>query len=246
MVSDEDQLPNQPSGWRPVPDPTTLTNELVSKAVAALREIIETRLNANDKAVKLLETRQELIPQQIKDEVAHLRQLHDEKFSAIIEAIDVFKDTVNGRFSLGDVQTDKAARDVKSAVDAAFAAAKEAVGEQNKSNALSITKSETAFTKQIDQLSESVRLVVKNTDDKIADLKDRLVAMEGRSSVADPATASAIAKLAEVVGAVKTRTDEGSGAHQQKNETSAWIFAVIGGAAGIGAMLFEIFSALHR
>ena len=38
-------------GFVPIPDPTTLTNQLVSRAVAALREILETRLDASDKAV---------------------------------------------------------------------------------------------------------------------------------------------------------------------------------------------------
>ncbi len=110
------------------------------------------------------------------------QNLQDEKIRSLTETVTVFKTSVNERFQLGDVQTEKAARDVKSAVDAAFAAAKEAVGEQNKSNALSIAKSEVATTKQIDQLAENARVSAKNADDKISDLKDRLVAMEGKST----------------------------------------------------------------
>jgi len=39
---------------RPVPDPTILTTQQLQREVAALKEIIFTRLDANDKAVELL------------------------------------------------------------------------------------------------------------------------------------------------------------------------------------------------
>jgi hypothetical protein len=66
------------------------------------------------------------------------------------------------------------------AVDAALQAAKEAVGEQNKSSALAIAKSETSTVKQIDQLGAQLAAQTKNFDDKIADLKDRLNRVEGK------------------------------------------------------------------
>ena len=47
---------------------------------------------------------------------------------------------------------------IEVAVDAALQAAKEAVGEQNKSNALAIAKSEATFTKQIDQIGVLISL----------------------------------------------------------------------------------------
>jgi hypothetical protein len=143
-------------GLVPVPDPTTLTNTLVATAVKALDDRITARMDGTDKYI-------------------------DERFKALTESLAIFKIAVDERFKLGDVQTEKAARDVKSAVDAAFAAAKEAVGEQNKSNALSIAKSEVSTTKQIDQLNDNLRLSVKNSDDKFNDLKERVVAIESRT-----------------------------------------------------------------
>jgi hypothetical protein len=173
---------------RPVPDPTALTNELVTRAISSLRDVIETRIDAIDARVN---NSVATITKHTDIAVEQSITLTEEKIKALTEAVTVFKQTVNERFQLGDVQTEKAARDVKSAVDAAFAAAKEAVGEQNKSNALSIAKSETATAKQIDQLVESQRASAKNTDDKIetlkqavegknADLKDRFAPMEAR------------------------------------------------------------------
>lgn len=112
----------------------------------------------------------ELTTQALFREITHLDSLFSERFLRI-------QTQINER----DVQTDKASRDVKSAVDAAFAAAKEAVGEQNKSNALSINKSEAATTKQIEGIFELVRTNTKGADDKISDIKDRLTTIESHS-----------------------------------------------------------------
>lgn len=69
----------------------------------------------------------------------------------------------------------------KEALDAALQAAKEAVGEQNKSNALANAKMETAFTKQIDAIGVQIQSNNKGIDDKVGDLKDRVIAGESRS-----------------------------------------------------------------
>jgi hypothetical protein len=176
---DEALTPTPPTqgGSVPVPDPTTLTNQLVSRAVTALREVIETRLSGND-------------------------ALHAERFHGIAE-----------RFELLEKQTIKAAADVKSAVDAAFAAAAAGVSQQNQANFLASQKQEVAFTKQIDQLSDNVRQISKanddklndikkTSDDKIGDLKDRIVAMEGRSSGSSQTVGFAIAAVGILIGLV--------------------------------------------
>jgi hypothetical protein len=146
MMSEDSDGLRQTSGLVPVPDPTTLTNQLVAQAVNALRDVIETRFAGSEALV-------------------------NEKFRAIGE-----------RFELLDKQTIKAAADVKSAVDAAFAAAASGVSQQNQANFLASQKQEGAFTKQIDQLGVSVVQTSKAIDDKVSDLKDRIVAIEGRSS----------------------------------------------------------------
>ena len=189
MAMAESSVDSRNGTSRPVPDPTALTNELVARAVLSLRELMETRLTGIDERVT---TAISMIVRHADTVVKQNTEITDEKIKALIDVVSVFKQTVNERFQLGDVQTEKAARDVKSAVDAAFAAAKEAVGEQNKSNALSIAKSETATAKQIDQLVENQRAAAQNTNDKVdalkkdvddknADLKDRLTAMESRT-----------------------------------------------------------------
>ena len=237
----------------------------VQKSVGALRELIEqsimrARAELEGEVLKeVLKNRGEIktlsslseerfnqqlsvankMPISIKDAVENLQQLHEEKFQGLNAIIESFKDWVNARFTLSDVQTEKAARDVKSAVDAAFAAAKEAVGEQNKSNALSITKSETAFTKQIDQMNDLIKTMGKSIDDKIEsnkktfddkvdDLKTRLVGIEGRASVADPHTIKGISDLTGEVRSLATSRDFGNGEDHRSSNKSAYIIAVIG------------------
>jgi hypothetical protein len=67
-------------------------------------------------------------------------------------------------------------------VDAALQAAKEAVGEQNKSNALAIAKSEATFTKQIDQIGVLISTLQKGLDEKIDDLRARQTVSESRKA----------------------------------------------------------------
>jgi len=104
----------------------------------------------------------------INKQILQLQELHDEKFRSI-----------GTQFSERDIRTEQTSRDSKVAVDAALQAAKEAVGEQNKSSALAIAKSEASTTKQIDQIGLIINSMAKNFDDKIDDMKTRLTTIEG-------------------------------------------------------------------
>jgi hypothetical protein len=340
--SDSDPLPS-PEPFRnmvPIPDPTTLTNQLVAQATSALREILEARLDASDKAVaeltRMTETRVAAAVTQVKELYAEkfrlvesaietnrdaivnrfdlldkqmikaatdVKSAEDERFRAIAERFEVLEKqmikaatdvksaederfrsisdrfevldkqmikaaadvksaederfrAIADRFEVLDKQTIKAAADVKSAVDAAFAAAASGVSQQNQANFLASQKQEAAFTKQIDQLADNVRQISKGigdqindlkktNDDKFGDLKDRIVAMEGRSSVSDPNTAGALHDMANAISTLKQSRDEGSGGRQQKADSTAWIFGAIAAAVAIGMMTLEMFRAAH-
>jgi len=172
---------------RPNPDPTVLTTEqlermkeVVFREILASREIVEskmsgiktvfeTRLEGMDKAINLVQLQTDVFPAKVQVEVGHLQKLHQEKF-----------DSIATQFRERDTRTEQTSRDAKIAVDAALQAAKEAVGEQNKSNALAIAKSEATFTKQIDQIGVLVSSMGKGFDDKVDDIKGRLTAMESQ------------------------------------------------------------------
>lgn len=170
--------PQMQQGSVPVPDPTVRAVEALEKAIANLKElmaeqitstrnIIEARLNGNDKAIELLQVSSNKISPMINAEVSRLQELHEEKFGSIAT-----------QFRERDTRTEQAAKDSKVAIDAALQAQKEAVSEQNKSNAQAITKSEAFVTKQIDQITALISATAKATDDKIDDLKTRTQAIE--------------------------------------------------------------------
>ncbi len=162
--------------WRPVPDPTELTNQAVAAAVDMLRrelmsfrEVLETRLAAMDKATDLLRQSQVQVPSDVDIKIQHLQSLHEEKFRSI-----------GIQFLERDTRTEQTSRDSKVAVDAALQAAKEAVGEQNKSSALAIAKSEAGTAKLLDQLGVQIGTTTAGLNDKIDDIKSRLTLIEGK------------------------------------------------------------------
>lgn len=149
--------------WRPIPDPTLLTTEQLHREIAALRELFKTRLDAGDEAVRLLQATAFKSPT-IAEVVAEFR----EKFRGI-----------DAQFTERDVRARENKADGKLMVDAAFAAQKEAVAEQNKSFAASTTKSEAATTKQIDATTTLVQSTASALSGKIDDIKERLTSLEG-------------------------------------------------------------------
>lgn len=168
----------QQTGSRPVPDPTVLTTEQLLRAVEAVREVIgatrqilETRLDGMDRAIELLQKASDQLPDYVKEHVAGLQELHEEKFTG-----------VQTQFRERDTRTDQTAKDSKVAVDAALSAAKEIVEKQNTANTLAINKSEAAFTKQLDQIGLQIGTIAKGMDDKVADIKDRITTIESKTS----------------------------------------------------------------
>jgi hypothetical protein len=184
----------------PIPDPSLATTRQLYREILSLREllevklnsagndaalirnIIETRLDGMDKAIKLLQDTADEFPARIDEKITALREVQEQKMVALESKHGEKFSSIYTQFKERDVRTDQSSKDSKVAVDAALQAAKEAVGEQNKSSALAIAKSESATTKQIDQLGVLIHQMDKAFDDKIADLKDRMTRIEGSRS----------------------------------------------------------------
>lgn len=177
---EKNDKPNNRTLSTPNPDPTALTTAALLREIEGLRErtthdntmlreLIEARLNGNDAAVSLLRTTTDKFPAMVEASIKRLQELHEEKFGSI-----------QTQFKERDTRTEQTSKDSKVAVDAALQAAKEAVGEQNKSSALAIAKSEAATTKQIDQIGLLIQNMAKALDDKIGDIKERLTSIESR------------------------------------------------------------------
>jgi len=173
----------QAMGSVPVPDPTVLTTQLLLREIAALRELLETKVNClseivderfggMDKAIKLLQDINDRQPGEVDTKIENQRKLHQEKFDGI----------------------EKRFEDQKEALGTALQAAKEAVSEQNKSSSAAIQKSETSTEKQIGGL-----------DSKITYIKERVDNIEGKSEGRGSLWAyitTGIAVLVGVLGAI--------------------------------------------
>lgn len=156
------------------PDPTVLTTEAMARGLAAERDYVDgqlqvvlERLRGIDTATKLLNEGADRVPHAVTEEVKHLRELMEEKFTS-----------VETQFRERDTRQEREAKDNQIRVDAAFAAQKESAAEQNKSNTLAITKSEIATTETINKLSELFRTTIDALSSKIDDLKERVRGME--------------------------------------------------------------------
>lgn len=164
----------------PQPDPTSLTTAQLVREIAALREILDSKIEGKseivgarfdgmDRAIKLLQVIFDRVPSDIDKAVATLERLHEEKFRSIAT-----------QFSERDVRAEQTSRDSKVAVDAALQAAKEAVGKQNEASDRAISKSETATTKQIDQQGLLIASVERLLKDSIDETKERVTRIESQ------------------------------------------------------------------
>lgn len=106
--------------------------------------------------------------EEMRREISHVMELADEKLF-----------TVNLRIS----EIEKRAKDLDEAralaLAAALQAAKEAVGEQNRSNTTAIGKSEAATEKSIQELRDTFNAAIGATNGKIDDITSRLDRGEG-------------------------------------------------------------------
>ena len=155
----------------PNPDPSLLTTQNVREGLANLKELISARLDAMDGATNLRLEMFKGLPEDIERRIAHLREVQDEKFH-----------TIDNQFRERDVRTTQASGAADDALKAALQAAKELVGAQGEASAAAAVKSETSFTKQIDQIGTIIQTLEKALDARITELKERIDRGEGSNS----------------------------------------------------------------
>ena len=158
----------------PNPDPSLLTTQQLRDGMLGLKELIGARLDAMDTATDLRLEMFKGLPDDIERRIAHLREVQDEKFH-----------TIDNQFRERDVRTTQASGAADDALKAALQAAKELVGAQGEASAAAAVKSETSFTKQIDQIGTIIQTLEKALDARITELKERIDRGEGSSSGAD-------------------------------------------------------------
>jgi len=196
--------------WRPVPDPTEMTTRAVTLAteqsrreMAGLRELLETRLQAMDRATELLAATVGKVPSDTDKQINALRELLGARIDGmdqatrllagnlsdlpgdIERAIQAMQEILRAEIrNVQDVALEKFAAIEGTfasnalALTAALAAQKEAAAEQNKSNTLAISKSEQATKETILANAAQNASQVASQAATIGDLKERVVRLE--------------------------------------------------------------------
>jgi ElaB/YqjD/DUF883 family membrane-anchored ribosome-binding protein len=162
-----DKVPNEVI---PNPDPSQITSMAIDRAVENSTRVVGVRLDGMQKAVDVFQADLTRVPTTLDRAVGGLRELLESQIEVLSSITTERFKGVAAQFDERDTRTDQRAGDTKLAVDAAFAAAKEATG-----------KIEAGFTKSIDNLQELMNTNAKASDDKISDLKDRITAIESRT-----------------------------------------------------------------
>jgi hypothetical protein len=227
-------------GSVPVPDPTALTAAAVAQATDQLRRelqaavalakaqsdgvqhVFEARFAAMDEAIKLVHEQREgaiaNVTAHATESVRQLETLHnerfktvDERFAAMIEALAAQKEGVALQFKERDTRSERESRDNKVAVDAAFAAQKEAASEQNKSNTLAIDKSEKATAETLNKQADLFKSTTDALAARIEDAKQasgkidtRLTTIESRGIVVRETQTQANWGISTVVATIST------------------------------------------
>lgn len=165
---------DSPMSVLPVPDPSVLTTQQILREVSILDDkltekvvqrhheddangrLMDARFRAIEKTVDSHVEWSKGIPAVVVDQVGHLRGLVYEKFAG-----------VDLRFAERDVRTEQASQSSAQALAAALQAAKELVGAQGEASAAAAVKSETAFTKQFEQIVATITTLTDAIDKRI-------------------------------------------------------------------------------
>jgi hypothetical protein len=142
----------------------------VDRAILALRELEEARFKSIDQNLQSLHNSIDPIDCDIRKEIGHLHALLISEVQKLTEVTAERFTAVGAQFSERDTRTDQRAGDTKLAVDAAFAAAKEATA-----------KIEAGFTKQIDSMITIIDTKTGNLAGGLSDNKERITALESRT-----------------------------------------------------------------
>ncbi len=161
---------------KPDNDPSVLTTESQIRADEALEKYLAARINAVEQTLAGLARTVDSIPAERVADLRRLQELVDVKLSVHEQKFA----SIALQFEERDVRSVQSSTADRTAIAAALQAAKEAVGEQNKSSSEAIRKSEAATTRQIEQQAVLISNTSNNLTDKIDDVKERLTIIEGQ------------------------------------------------------------------
>lgn len=196
--------------------------------VTALQELIEQRLGAMDLATKVLAGSVEKFPSDIDRAIGNLREVVLGEVKRVQSVTEEKFTAIDGTFSSNAL-----------ALTAALAAQKEAAAEQNKSNTLAITKSESSTKETIAANAVQAQTGLASLSGQVTDVKERVVRIEsagvGATSVTgSPFDAAVLAQEARIAQDARQRA------------ALAIVISAILALAAISSLVFAIVKKLQR
>ena len=216
----------------------------LDRAIAGQRDLVEAqlegristvkqRLDGMDKAIELFQKFTDKQPEFVRDQVTHLKELHDAEFKGIQSQLTLAKeaakqlDTVN-----------------QTAITSALTAQKEQAAETQKSSQAAIAKSEASTTEAIRALTATFNTAIAGLQRELGELKGRIDRGEGRTSISDPETTTTLRLLADKMSVLtdahhlRTGGDKASSDNTARTISfAAIIIAAVAAAAAVGTML---------
>jgi len=179
-MTDEPAVRPLNGGSRPVPDPTELTDRAIARLRDELTNLMQGGFAVRDERLRGIDTATALRLEQVT-------RTHDSIQGDIDRAVEARTVVVNERFNSvaqqfveRDVRSERESKDNKVAVDAAFAAQKEAAAAENKANREAIDKSERATAETIKTNQDLNRATTDNLTKQLDELKQAVTRIESR------------------------------------------------------------------
>jgi hypothetical protein len=144
--------------------------EIVGMEIEGKVSTLNAKLQSIDRAIELLGITGNKSHEFISLQVERLREVAQERFQSIEK-----------QFADRDKRSEQILASSHIQMNAALLSGKEQVAEQNKNLQQSISKSEAAFTKQIDQILTLIQNTIEAMNGKIDDNKQRITAIENKT-----------------------------------------------------------------
>jgi hypothetical protein len=210
-------MPDEPLhtglGSTPVPDPTLLTTAAINAQIQALKELMTVRIDGLERAMEMFRADITRVPTDVDKQVGQLKELHEKWFAEQFRSIDQ-------RFQERDIRGEREARDNKVAVDAAFAAQKEAAAKQDEANQKAIDKSEKATFETLGKQEALYKSTTDALSAQLVEAKERITRIESLA-----------------VGRVQEQVVKATGLR----DSSGLVFGVVGALGVVSAIALALF-----
>ena len=220
--------------------------EVLEGKTSGDREVLEARIDGMDEAVKLLQTIADRVPGLMDQKIGDLHTLISEHFRTVDQRFALQDEkfaSVQTQFTERDTRSERESRDNKVAVDAAFAAQKEAASKQDDSNQKAIEKSERATAETLAKQGDLGKSTTDALAANISDLKERATRIEGQLASITANIGEATARNAELArdfGQQKGYAQENYGRASGQADNTARNFSIIAALGAVAAIAFEI------